>query len=133
MTAVYTYRYDESYHPAMPVVELRLIAPESGQSSQSVHALVDSGADGSMMPVEVLDEIRALSVGTAVMRGLWGDRRRVNTYLVTLEIGGHLIRGVRVAGVATAMAAIVGRDVLNALTLTLNGPANMVELAAERP
>ncbi len=133
MMAVYTYAYDESYQPAMPFIEVDLIAPDSGKTFESVKALVDSGSDGSLMPVDLLDEIGALSVGTAVMSGLWGDKRRVNTYLVTIKVGNHLIRGVRVAGVLAEMEAIIGRNVMNDIKLTLNGPANMVEMLAAEP
>lgn len=129
--AVYTYAYDPAYNPAMPVIEIRLIALDSGQRSQPVLAVVDSGADSSMMPVDLLDEIRALSVGTAVMSGIWGERRIVNTYLVTVQAGNHLIRGVRVAAVPAEMEAIVGRNILNAIALTLNGPAHTVEIPAD--
>ena len=128
MTNILTFNYDQSYDPSMPVVKLHLIAPESTHSGNPITALLDSGSDGSMMPIDKLDEIEALSVGTAIMSGIWGERRRVNTYLVTIQVANILIRGVRVAGVATGMDAILGRNVLNEMLLVLNGPAAAVEL-----
>ncbi len=68
--AVYTFAYDPAYNLAMPVIEIRLIAPGSGQRSQPAQAVIDCVADSSMMPVDWLDEIRALSVGLAVMSGI---------------------------------------------------------------
>ncbi len=128
MSNILTFDYDQSYNPSMPVIELHLIAPESTRSSNPITALIDSGSDGSMMPIDKLDEIEALSIGTAVMSGIWGERRRVNTYFITIQVGNHLIRGVRVAGVAANMDAILGRNVLNEMRLVLNGPAAAVEL-----
>lgn len=128
MTDILTYDYDQSYSPSMPVIKVHLIAPESGRSGRSTMALIDSGSDSSMMPIDKLDEIEVLSVGTAVMSGIWGERRRVNTYLVTIQVGNYFIRGVRVAGVDADMDAILGRNVMNELRLVLNGPAGAVEL-----
>lgn len=132
MTNILTYDYDQSFTPSMPVIEVHLIAPESNQSGKPITALVDSGSDSSMMPIDMLDEIEALSVGTAVMRGIWGERRRVNTYLVTVQVGNYFIRGVRVSGVAADMDAILGRNVLNELVLVMNGPGNVIELPISR-
>jgi len=42
---VYTYAYDESYQPAMPFMEVDLVAPDSGKTSKSVKVLVDSGSE----------------------------------------------------------------------------------------
>lgn len=84
-----------------------------------------------MVPVNILEDIGALSVGTAVMSGIWGDRRRINTYLLSVRIGNHLIRGVRVAGIRIGMDALIGRNLLNQIVITLNGPANSIELPTD--
>ncbi|MCA9922425.1 MAG: hypothetical protein KC421_08635 [Anaerolineales bacterium] len=126
--AVLTFTYDESFDPAMPVVELQLAALETGITSKTIKAMVDSGSDGSMMPIDALEEVGALSVGTAVMSGIWGNRQRVNIYYLSVRIGEHMIRGVRVAGIPTGMDALVGRNLLNQIVMTLNGPANSLEI-----
>lgn len=129
--AVYTFVYDTGYYPAAPVVDVTLISPETDKTSAPITALVDSGSDGSVMPLELLDEINALSMGTAVMSGIWGDRRRVNLYLVTMKIGDHLIRGIHVAGIPDRSEAVIGRNAMNTIALVLNGPAHMVEILGE--
>ena len=43
-----SYLYDSTYSPAMPVVEVKLVAPHSGASVGPIRALVDSGADGTL-------------------------------------------------------------------------------------
>jgi hypothetical protein len=44
MNAVYTYDYDATYHPAMPVVDIE-IGRATAETSLTLTALVDSGAD----------------------------------------------------------------------------------------
>ena len=131
MTAVHTFSYTNRYDPPMPIVLAQLVAPESPKKSQEVEAVVDSCSDGTMVPVDLLDEIGALSVGTAIMSGVWGTRRTINLYLVHLQIGGHLISAVHVAGVPNEFGFVLGRNVLNQLSIHLNGPANVVEIPTE--
>jgi hypothetical protein len=70
-------------------------------------------------------------MGTAVMSGIWGERRRVNFYLITLKIGDYLIRGIHVAGMPEYSGAVIGRNAMNAISLVLNGPASVVEIIGE--
>jgi predicted aspartyl protease len=131
MPAVHSYPYaEDGFDPAMPVVTIQVITPETQRRSTTLTVLVDSGSDGTTIPVEILDEIGALSIGTAIMSGIWGTRRQVNVYLVHIEIGSHLLPAVRIAGVPAGTGGILGRDVLNQLSVHLNGPANMVEIRA---
>jgi hypothetical protein len=53
------YPYDETYYPAMPVLAVT-IDGYAGQPLQPVTALVDSGADGTMIPIDVLEAASAL-------------------------------------------------------------------------
>ena len=65
MTALYTYPYSRNYQPAMPVIEVGL--DKGGQREPGVLrlALVDSDADGTLIPVDLLEEIGARLVGAA--------------------------------------------------------------------
>ncbi len=130
--AIHTYLYDETYDPAMPTVDVQIISPDSQRRSVIAQALIDSGSDGTTVPVTLLDEIGVLSIGTAVMSGIWGQQRRVNTYLVSLKVGSHFLRGIHVAGVPATVGFILGRNALNQLAITLNGPANMVEIPTNK-
>ena len=64
----------------------------------------------------------------ARLRWLWKERRQVKLYIVRLEIGPLVLRGVHVAGVPTGTEFILGRNVLNQIELTLNGPATTTEI-----
>jgi hypothetical protein len=79
----------------------------------------------------LLDDIGALSIGQAMMSGIWGERRPVHIYLVRLEIGPITLPGVHVAGVPSAVGFVLGRNALNHMILTLNGLANTTEITVD--
>jgi predicted aspartyl protease len=128
---LYSYPYDDAYDPSMPTVDVQIVAPESGALTQPVAAIVDSGADGTTIPTSLLDEIGALSIGRGIMSGIWGDRRPVKIYLVTLKIGGYTLRGIQAAGVPDTVGFVLGRNALNHMVVTLNGLASMTEIISK--
>jgi predicted aspartyl protease len=130
MTALYTYPYNRSYQPAMPVVEIELGKGGRPEFGKTHEALVDSGADGTLVPVDILEEIGARSVGAARIRSVLGESQVADIYLVSLRIGSHLLGAVRVVAGLEGEEIILGRNVLNQLVVTLNGLASTVEIFA---
>lgn len=128
--AVYSYLFDTTKYPSMPVMDVKLIDPASGAAVGPITALVDTGADGTMAPKQLLEEIGATPIGRARLRWLWDESRHVQIYLVRLEIGPHVLRSVHIAGVVDSAEFILGRNVLNYLTFTVDGPAGVVEVPA---
>lgn len=128
--AVFTFTYDTDYRPALPIIEMGIsvINPDAGEISDS--AIVDSGSDVTLIPVTILRRMGSTSVGNAVLSEAWGTERRINVYLVNVRIGSHVVRGVRVLGVSDDEEAILGRNVLNQLVVTLDGPAATTMVAA---
>lgn len=127
MTAVYSYNYNSDYHPAMPVVDLSLGLPLS-EATLEVRAIVDSGADATMIPVRILQEVGARRSRKALMRGVTGVSTLVDLYAVAIQLGPYRQGFVEVVGVVDNDEAIIGRDILNHLSVTLNGPALVVEV-----
>jgi hypothetical protein len=93
MTKVYTYNYDSTYDPAMPVVDIE-IGRAGAEPAIPLIALVDSGADGTIIPIRYLSQIRARRYRRKWMRGTVGGRKLVDLYLISLKLGpfvsGHL-------------------------------------------
>jgi hypothetical protein len=46
-----TYPYSQTYVPSMPVIELGVSQPGRRQPDQTVSAVIDSGADGTLINV----------------------------------------------------------------------------------
>ncbi|HRQ40188.1 MAG TPA: hypothetical protein PLD25_19935 [Chloroflexota bacterium] len=52
MSFVYTYDYDSDYQPAIPTAEIK-IGPAMVDASLTLTALLDSGADATMIPAAI--------------------------------------------------------------------------------
>lgn len=76
---LYTYAYDTAYIPSMPVVDL-LIGRAHGEPLLQLTAIVDSGADATMIPVRYLKQIAARKGKQALVRSYLGKRDLVDRY-----------------------------------------------------
>ena len=124
---LYTYAYNGvDYDPAIPEIEIGLGIHRT-QIALTLSALLDSGADASSVPIEYLREIGARGSEKKWMRGVAGGRYRVTLYPVFVQIGAQGFY-VPVVGDKLNDEILLGRDVLNQLVVTLNGPAHMVEI-----
>ncbi len=65
------------------------------------------------------------------MRGTAGGRMLVDLYSISLQLGPLIQAHMEVVGDAQNDEVIVGRDVLNHLAVTLNGPGNAVVVAED--
>jgi len=122
--------YDESYYPAMPVVTVT-VDGYAGHPPQPLIALVDSGADGTMLPVDVLQAVGALYEDTVQMRGVLGESEQVDRYTVAIRLGLLTVHGIQAVAILTGTESVIGRDVLNNLVVTLNGPAFTTQVESD--
>lgn len=128
---ILTFDYDNSYHPSAPVLEITVQDADLAEHQASLIALVDSGADASMIPIHILENIGATYITTKGMRGVMGPANPVDMYLVRIQVGETIVPIVEVIALQQGAEAIVGRDVLNYLVVTLNGLAGMLEIVQE--
>ena len=126
-----TYPYDETISPALPVVEIEIEGYEANHQRQRVKVIVDSGSDGTALPRSALIASGAILRDTVRMRGVTGASRQVDRYLTKIYIGDRIIRGIFAVAISTDDEALLGRDVLNDLAVTLNGPAHVTEITTE--
>lgn len=111
----------------MPLLDLGI-----GVSRQSIDieisALVDSGADATMIPLHYIQQLGAKIQEKRWMSGVAGGRHSVGLYVLYLQVG-TFGAYVPVIGDPINSEVIVGRDVLNRLVITLDGLAETVEIA----
>jgi predicted aspartyl protease len=125
---VYSYPYNQQdYEPPAPVAEIAVSGP-SANLPVTITALLDSGADATMLPLNVLNDAEALFLQTSQMRGVTGHSLVVDLYLVTIEIGRQRIPGIQAIAMRHDNEAVLGRDVLNQLEVMLNGLAYVTEI-----
>jgi hypothetical protein len=127
---IYTYPYDSAYFgPAMPVVDIAVSAPHNANRKISLRALVDSGADGTMIPVTHLQQLGAKIVDRRRMRGSDNISYPVDIYAILLEVGPLGGMMMEVTGNRFGDETIIGRDLLNLMIVTLNGLAQVTEIS----
>ena len=126
----YSRDYDSrNYDPAIPVAEINLISPVSGEPTVSLIALIDSGADATMLPIDVLESADALHYRTRIMHGVTGHSIPVDTYFTIIQVGPYILHGIKAVALPAKGEPTLGRDVLNQLELTLNGTAQELWIA----
>lgn len=121
--------FDGTYSPPVPVCQVSFSVARSGQSTGPLSAILDTGADGTLVPQHYLDAIGARRVMEAGLRSQWGERRIVYLYLVTLHIGEIELPGTYVVGDEQSDEIVLGRNVLNHLKIWLDGPENISRLS----
>lgn len=125
MTAFFPY---QSNYPGLsfPVAA----ATVSGRDTkyQSITGLIDSGADATILPLDILRQIDARRIDVAWARTVTGQRYQVNLYQVHIRIGEFEVPGVEVIANEQTDEVILGRDVLNQLYLILDGPGEEVQI-----
>jgi len=110
--------YDTKRTPPAPLLLLRVGLPQT-EPATAVAALVDSGADITVLPEGLPETLGLPQIGEVAVRGVGDAVRRVPVYAAELKAAGW--RGiVEVAGIGGE--SLLGRDVLNAWIVMLDGP-----------
>ncbi|MBI5291200.1 MAG: hypothetical protein HY872_04910 [Chloroflexi bacterium] len=122
--------YSTDYFPAAPTIEVNLSLPYEAFRNGPLLAFVDTGAGATIVPTRYLVELDAPIDNHKYARSQWGERRMVDIYVLDIGIGDSRILSVETIGDASGEEIVLGRDVLNKLILTLNGPKQFLELRA---
>ena len=127
-----SFRYDEKVDPAGPVLPMRVAPPGNGRRGVLLQALVDSGADCTLVPYGVALALRLPAIDEIWIEGVSGDPRRATVHAAQIEFAG-LRWLARVA--AFGDEGILGRDLLNGVVACLDGPrlTLSVRWTAHRP
>lgn len=116
--------------PALPIV---VYNDDRVAISPTLTALVDTGADTTLVPAHVLEQGKAEVLRTARIRSHWGEFQVVTLYLVDLALAGEHLGGIEVVADKGSDEVILGRNVLNKVILLLDGPQQQIDLLTRRP
>ena len=122
------YRYLDSFFPPMPALVIRFGYPDEALITEPVPAIIDTGADGSLVPQVLLDQIGAPIVDSKRIRSHWGEWRQVLVFAVDIGIEDFRLAAVEVVGDDQGSEVILGRNVLNRLRLLLDGPREALRI-----
>ena len=122
------YEYSVRYNPPIPICEL-FLGPAGYESTFGpLEAIIDTGADITVVPMEYLHQIGAKRISRGRARSLWGDARDVNVYAISLRLNGLQFAALQVLADDLGDEIVVGRTVLNRLKVVLDGPAMITEM-----
>jgi predicted aspartyl protease len=123
------FAYDNHYSPPAPAIEIQLGAPGKSGKTRLLRAFVDTGADVSLVPLRYLEPLQLQMDNRKLLRSQWGETRSVDTYLVDVILGDGRLPLIEVVGDERSDEVILGRNVLNRLVITLNGPKQVLDVS----
>lgn len=122
------FNYSARYAPPAPVIECRFAPPQTENWSGPYPALIDTGADITIVPAPYLLALELPEDDTRYLRSQWGERREVTIHTLDIQLGAVRLPAVAIAADQDGTDIILGRNLLNKLTLLLNGPQRMMEI-----
>ena len=125
--------YNNEIVPPIPDLEIALGLPQATETLGPFCAIVDSGADATLIPTETLKHLGVQAWDEAILRGPWGEGRRIYTYLVDVHIYGQVFPGIEVVGDDEGETIVLGRNLLNKLILLLDGPDTTLYILTQCP
>jgi hypothetical protein len=114
------FQYNPDFSPPAPVLEITVHHPKTAGLKTEVRAQLDPGSDISVLPESAAHAIRLQHDGELEVEGYDGLVAHVPLCVVKLEVAGEMSPPMSVVVMPRSLA-ILGRDVLNHFTLTLNG------------
>ncbi|MEW6717480.1 MAG: retroviral-like aspartic protease family protein [Chloroflexota bacterium] len=119
-----TSSYSQDYVPPAPILPVSIAIPDKSPETEEYEALVDTGADATFVPTEMLEELELPIQYMANVRSHLGDRlHRVPIHRVDIILFGTIrLPSIEVIGDDWGSQIILGRNVLNKLRIYLNGP-----------
>jgi len=119
--------YETRYQPAFPTVPVVLHNSETGRRTDEQSALLDTGSDGTLVPIGYLQAVFAPALTDTRIRSHWGEWRPAQLFVIDIELGSLRLPGIFVVGDEQGSEIVLGRNVLNKLRLLLDGPAQLTD------
>ena len=124
--------YNRRYRPPIPTLMVRLYSSVRDTFTSPLEAIVDTGSDASLVPLSRLLELGAEETAPGWLISITGERKPVSLFFIDVHVDENALAGIRVIADPDANDVIIGRDVLNKLTLFLDGPESTLIIPDEK-
>ena len=114
------YRYNEDIEPPAPYCDVLVSNPNLSRQV-NLPALLDTGCDISIIPLDSANELGLEVKGTGALEGVTGDVADLPIFEVYLSVGRSTRERLEVMGWHEDFV-LLGRDFLNNYHITLDGP-----------
>ena len=118
--------YSRAFEPPAPVVAVRL-RPPGGHHGAALDGKIDTGADLCGVPEQLVIDLDLPPVRSVRAAGFAGTPREAVAYRVDMEVDGVGFPRVEALAISRPYV-LVGRNVLRALVLRLDGPRERLDL-----
>jgi hypothetical protein len=120
------------FDPPAPLAQVTLRNLATGKRWPDVPMLLDSGADVTLVPRAVLDQLdlAVLTDKQYELIGFDGETRTASAVQLELLLAGRVFKGSFL--LIEQDWGIIGRNILNALPLIFDGPQQMWEVVSNR-
>ena len=119
--------YSQAFDPPAPVADVVVRVPNDSGTSKRIEALVDTGADVSVIPDQAAQGLDLAPYAEMIVEAFDGHRQRLELYAADIAVGGVRLPPLSVVAYPLNHATL-GRDVLNRFFTTLNGPELTLDL-----
>lgn len=92
MSRVYSFDYNTTYDPPAPFIPIMVDGHDPTRSPVTISAFVDSGADGTMLPIDVLHAVGATYEASVWLSGTTGRRQRIDSYTASIHFDDQSIQ-----------------------------------------
>lgn len=127
------FSFSQDFYPPAPSVSIRIALPEERPFPDVFTALLDTGSDGTIFPLQVLQVLDPPLLYTTKVRGISGPKRELPVFQIDILFDQLRISNNFVIGDDQGEDILIGRNLLNKLVFLLDGPNAQTDLYETRP
>ena len=120
--------YVAQLSPPAPFVSVTLRNPLTGAEQRDVPAQIDTAADRTLLPAALVQSLSLPHIGTIAMKVVGGITQTMPLYAVDVILDSMLAQTFEVVANAGEPWILLGRDIMNAHRMLLDGPQLFLEI-----
>jgi predicted aspartyl protease len=121
------FRYSMTRIPPIPVATVSAETPDGSRAVPMLTAHLDTAADRTVIPLALAQRLGLTPLRTLPAVAFGGTRYLLDEYELAIDIPGVCRLTVNAVAHPNEPFILLGRDILNTLRITLDGPTEEVE------